>query len=718
MKMTANDYRLHLPAARRPWLMPVLVALVLGGCGRTQAPAAPTNEILWDTWGVPHIFAATAADAAYLLGWAQAHAHANTLAVALGRSTARAAEHWGENFLDDDLMVVALDLAALGDRLYAQLPAGDRERVAAFARGINEYVARHPDALAAANRWVFPIEPAAIVTYNAYLMGGFLYFADDQPAIAQYIERSGEAAAARGSNGYAIGPGKSTSGNALLGINPHLPWSGELMYFESHLVVGSIDAYGASLIGQPHLAVGFTPALGWTHTVNPVDAADTYELTLRGDGYVLDGKVTAFERKPDVVLKIRSSEGEVVEHPVERLSSVHGPVIFKDAARGKALALRFSGLDARAIERFWALLEAQNLEQFEAVTNRHPLPFFNTVYADRDGNILFQYNAALPDRKTANVATWRGLVPGDRSEYLWSSTLPITVMPRIVNPPGGFLQSSNDPPWSATYPFVLDPQQFSPYLPPPAMDFRTQTITKRLIDEPKLSFEELVRQKQSNRVEMADRFVPDLLEASAASKNKRVSDARRVLETWDRHVNPDSRGAVLFLEWVDAMGSTDGDWFATSWSAAEPLTTPRGLKSPRDAVAALERAAQEVQQRFGTLDVPFGEVYRMRIGKKDVPARVASVYYGMAPDGSYHRGEDGRYEIDSGDSFIAIVEYSKPLRAEGLLPYGNSSQPGSPHAGDQLELFSRGELRPLWRTHQEIEQHLERRESPLTTVGR
>jgi acyl-homoserine-lactone acylase len=67
-------------------------------------------------------------------------------------------------------------------------------------------------------------------------------------------------------------------------------------------------------------------------------------------------------------------------------------------------------------------------------------------------------------------------------------------------------------------------------------------------------------------------------------------------------------------------------------------------------------------------------------------------------------------EAVGGDSYVAVVEFSDPVRAAALLAYGNASQPGSPHVGDQLELFAKKELRPVWRSREEIEAHLAERE--------
>jgi acyl-homoserine-lactone acylase len=65
---------------------------------------------------------------------------------------------------------------------------------------------------------------------------------------------------------------------------------------------------------------------------------------------------------------------------------------------------------------------------------------------------------------------------------------------------------------------------------------------------------------------------------------------------------------------------------------------------------------------------------------------------------TYTSNPDGRLSADFGDGFIAAVEFSTPVKAQVLLTYGNSSQPGSPHNGDQLALYARNELRPGWRT--------------------
>ncbi len=164
---------------------------------------------------------------------------------------------------------------------------------------------------------------------------------------------------------------------------------------------------------------------------------------------------------------------------------------------------------------------------------------------------------------------------------------------------------------------------------------------------------------------------------------------------------------MLFAEWVETVGD---EMFGTPWQEHSPLTTPKGLANPAAAVAALEMAARKITDRFGALDVPWGEVYRLRYGGHDLPANGGHSRLGVLRVLEFAPEKDGRFRAVVGDSFIALVEFSEPVRAVALLSYGNATQPDSPHRGDQLPLFARKELRQVWRTRKEVEAHLELRE--------
>jgi acyl-homoserine-lactone acylase len=50
------------------------------------------------------------------------------------------------------------------------------------------------------------------------------------------------------------------------------------------------------------------------------------------------------------------------------------------------------------------------------------------------------------------------------------------------------------------------------------------------------------------------------------------------------------------------------------------------------------------------------------------------------------------------------------MKMKVLMTYGNSSQPGSKHQGDQLGLLEKKELRTAWRTRADVMANLESRE--------
>ena len=521
-----------------------------------------------------------------------------------------------------------------------------------------------------------------------------------------------------GSNGWAVAPSHTAGGHALLLANPHLPWQGEYTWFEAQLSApGVYDAYGATLVGLPVLGIAFTNRLGWTHTSNTLDAVDLYRLTSVGDGYGFDGETRAFDTRTETI-RVRQNDGSLREEALTVRRSVHGPVVERE---GELFALRTVAVDdwssaAGALEQWWDMARAQNLAEFEEVLRRLQLPFFTVLYADGDGHVLSLFNGQVPVRP-AGVADWSSTVPGDTSATLWTAIHPYEDLPRVVDPPGGWVQNSNSPPWYTTYPLALDPDRFPAYMAPRFLGWRERRGIRMLEEHPAMSLEHMIALKYSTRMELADRVVDELVAAAQGSGDTAAGEAAAVLAAWDRQALPASTGTLLFLTWVNALPLSDNntltDLFATPWDPADPLRTPRDLKDPATAVSALARAAEQIRTEFGRLDLPWGEIARLRLGGFDLPANgcegdPAGVFRVLSMD----RSAPGKTEMvaTGGDSFVAAVEFSDPVRAQVLLTYGNASQPGSAHAADQVVLSAKGELRPAWRTRDEIEANLEARE--------
>jgi acyl-homoserine-lactone acylase len=151
-----------------------------------------------------------------------------------------------------------------------------------------------------------------------------------------------------------------------------------------------------------------------------------------------------------------------------------------------------------------------------------------------------------------------------------------------------------------------------------------------------------------------------------------------------------------------------GSPFDIPWIASAPLTTPDGLSDARSAAHVLSEAAATVEERFGSLDLAWGDVHRLRRDGVDLPANGGPGSIGVFRVTDFQPDPDGRLRAVGGDSFIAAIEFSSPVRAMALLPYGNASQPLSPHRTDQLSLYAAKALRPVWTTRADIEVNLSR----------
>lgn len=672
-----------------------LFCLLYGSCSQKTFK---TTEILWDTWGIPHIFAEDASSLFYAYGWAQMQSHGDLILKLYGEARGRAAEYWGEAFLSADKLIHTLSIPKSAQSWYAAQRSPYREYLDAFAAGMNAYAQANPGQIAAESKPVLPVSGSDPIGHILRVIH-HTFVGGSSPGIAQRWS-------AMGSNAWAIGPSKSESGHSLLLFNPHLSWSDFFMWYESHLVTKDLDAYGATLVGFPILGIAFNEYLGWTHTVNPIDGADLFELTLTEDGmYIFDGEKRAFDTE-EIRFNVKQQDGILHEEHLTVKHSVHGPVLAEKD--GKALALRLAGLDQpHLFEQEWKMINATDLSSFEDALKPLQVPFFNVIYADRDGHILYLFNGRIPMRNQGDSSFWGGIVPGDSSDTLWTETHPYEDLPRVADPPNGWVQNANDPPWTSTMPMVLDPEEYPPYISPLYLPLRAQRSIRMLQEDEYISFEELIAYKHSTRMELADRILDELILAAKKREDPQINQAVAILETWDRQADADSRGALLFSTWVQKTGF---NMFANTWDPENPLSTPNGLTDPEGAVDALVEAAQEVLSLYGSLDVPWGDVFRLRFGGIDLPGNGGPGSLGIFRVIGYSPDSDQRYRAVGGDSFVAVVEFSNPVRASALLSYGNASQPGSKHRFDQLELLSQKKLRPIWKTRPEIEAHLENRE--------
>jgi acyl-homoserine-lactone acylase len=228
-----------------------------------------------------------------------------------------------------------------------------------------------------------------------------------------------------------------------------------------------------------------------------------------------------------------------------------------------------------------------------------------------------------------------------------------------------------------------------------------------IIGNPSVTFDQLVGYKHNTGMEAADRFLDDLLEAVEMYPDPLAIEAAEVLSSWDRLTETDSKGAILFARWWDKL---NGKMFENPWDKNDPNNTPSGIKEKEKAVELLITAAKEVKEIYGKLDIPWGEVYRYRVNDIDYPANGGPGDYGIFRTMYFMDDKDNTKRAIAGETFIAVVEFDEKVKAKVLLGYGNATQKGNPHVGDQLEMLSEKKLRTALLERAEILKNLEKQE--------
>jgi len=285
--------------------------------------------------------------------------------------------------------------------------------------------------------------------------------------VGKYIYEDRQERMSDGSNGFALAPSRSQSGNALFYINPHTTF-----YFRGEFHVVSqegLNAYGAATWGQLFLYQGFNADCGWMHTSSQADVIDFYKEKIEraGQGYVYwqDGKaIPVIEQEIKIVIK---SNGQQDIRTFTGYRTNHGPVVANRDGAWVSVAMMDRPLEA--VTQSFMRTKATGYESFRKAMDIRTNSSNNTVYADRQGNIAYWHGNFMPKRDPA--LNWSGLIDGTTSNTLWKDLHAQSDLVHLFNPPEGWIQNCNSNPFKATgkggpdslsYPFYMapDPENF------------------------------------------------------------------------------------------------------------------------------------------------------------------------------------------------------------------------------------------------------------------
>lgn len=387
--------------------------------------------------------------------------------------------------------------------------------------------------------------------------------------------------AAWGSNSWVVAGSRTASGRPLLANDTHLGLQMPSVWYQIGLHGGGWDVTGFSFPGMPLVVIGHNARIAWGITNL---CADVQDLVFEK----LDAPLAAhphryLDRGVWRDLAVAHEQILVKDKPAlayDVLATRHGPIVndaFPELKDALPAAVRWTAIDpggGRLTDAIMALDRAGDWPSFRQALSAWDVPSLNFTYADVAGNIGYQATGLVPVR-----ASGQGMVPANGWDGAaeWRGYIPYDALPRLFNPPQGFIVTANNKVTADSYPYFIAYDMADPY--------RARRVTDRLAAAKGLTVADM-RTLQADTFGLpAQALRPYLLAVAPAGERERraLDEVRR----WDLRYEPDAVGATVFEVWYwQFLGELLGD------DLAKPLLDDYrqiGLSQVPSIVALMQR---------------------------------------------------------------------------------------------------------------------------------
>ncbi len=503
-----------------------------------------------------------------------------------------------------------------------------------------------------------------------------------------------------GSNNWAIAPSKSSSGNAILANDTHLNLSMPSLWVMMHLHAPGLNVYGYTFTGAPGITIGFNENIAWGFTNAPRDTRDWYNIKFKDStrtSYWYNNTWKDSEIKVEHI-RVRGAE-DVMDTVVH---TTHGPVVYEKGFLGNNLqhnlALRWTGHEtSNTLKALVELNRATSLEDYQSAIQYWDSPPQNIVFASTDGDIALTVQGKYPLKWTEQG---KFIMDGSDPAMEWQGYIPKKHSAAQVNPDRGFVSSANQHSVDATYPYYFY-QGSLEY-------FRNRRINSILQSKDKFTLSEM-KDMQSDALSIkAQEILPLMLASVPASANgKEVLNA---LQSWDYVYRAENKTAVYFDMWWRTLYTMVWDEFQNlDYKAQWPnaYNTIQILKTNPDykyldiqSTTEVEKTTDLIQKSFMIVleevekwenEQPLEEqnwgFYKNTTIRHLMRLPAFSEY---APTISGHADAINSTKGSHGPSQRLIVEMSSPPKAYGILPGGQSGNPGSYYYSNMLPDYIQG----------------------------
>ncbi len=688
--------------------------------------------IIRDTWGIPHVYGKTDADAVFGLLYAQCEDDFERVEMNYINAEGRLAEVEGESKIYNDLRTRLFQDTLIAISVYKNSPEDMKKLMIAFADGVNYFIHTHP---ATKPKLLKRFQPWMPLLFSEGSIGGDIesvsltklkeFYGDGRDATnlddTQMDGGDGMEAEPRGSNGFAIAPSKSASGNALLLINPHTSF-----YFrpEVHAVSEEgLNAYGAVTWGQFFVYQGFNSHCGWMHTSGQADAIDVYKETIvnRNDSlfYRYGNNLKSLPQKK---IRLAYKNGDKMEYKEFAVyHTVHGPVIDKEGDRWISIKLMQEPL--RALTQSYKRTKATGFEDFKKVMDLRTNTSNNTVYADDKGNIAYWHGNFIPKRNPS--FDWNASLDGSNPETEWKGLHTVDETIHIYNPGNGWVQNCNSTPFTAAGSNSPDKKKYPAYMAPDLENPRGINADRVLKRESAFTLDKLISAAYDPYLVAFENLVPSLVEAHVrvGSTDLKLKEPIDQLRNWDKKYSETSVPTTLAILWGMELRQVIADQIKVGSGQMEIIDLMMN-SSASDKMKAFVSIVEQLQSDFGTWKVSWGDINRFQRltgkinetyddKKPSSPVAFASAFWGsLASYGARKYPGTKKMYGNVGNSFVAVVEFGKKVTAKSVLAGGENANPLSPHFKDQEVIYSKGQFKEVWYYKEDITKHAEKTYHP------
>lgn len=716
----------------------IIALLVSVGYSHSESPLANAAEVSrWekrarnvsitrDDWGIAHVKGKTDADTVFGAIYAQAEDDFGRIENNYLLSMGRMAETEGESAIWLDLrMKMFIDPVQL-KKDYEASPKWLRDLMDAWADGLNYYLSTHPSVKP---RLIRRFDPWMALSFTEGSIGGDIE-SINLGQLRAFYEKGNTAIVSEelfdplkepaGSNGIAIGPQNTKNRDALLLINPHTSF-----FFRSELQMTSdegLNAYGASTWGQFFIYQGFNAHCGWMHTSSAVDAIDEFleKVTQRNGKYFYKygaDELPVTERS--VTVPYKTARG-ISERNFTIYRTKHGPVIRK-ADDGRWVAISLMQEPIKALMQSYSRTKAKDYSEFKQIMELQGNSSNNTIFADANGNIAYFHANCIPRRDPK--FDWTKPVDGSDPATDYNGLLSVDEAPNLRNPASGWIYNSNDWPWSAGGPGSLKQSDFPKYVDSGRESARGRHAVLILSKKSGFTLDSLNSAAYDSYLPWFEKPIPALVKAweslaQGDPMKAKLSEQVEALREWDMRWSVDSIPTSLAVFWAEDITRKASAGIRLSGMAPEDFI---GLKVSSDQLlGSLLAASSRLESDFGSWKTKWGEINRFQRLTDDIehpfsdsgasiPVGFTSGIWGsLASFGARpYKGSKKIYGT-SGNSFVAVVEFGKTVRAKAVTAGGESGDPNSKHFNDQAERYATGNLREVYFYPSQLKGHTER----------